>query len=298
MKRILITGANGFIGSSLTTFLNNKGYKIFCLTSKPINSNSNGVTYIKCPMNNYHNLSKLLDTQLEYDAFIHLAWQGTSGIDRDNFQVQELNYIYSKSLFDQIKQHFKIKKIVSFGSIIQDDFLINSLANRVLFNPYGLFKTLVENTFFNTFSNSNIKANWIKLIHVFGPNDNQNRFISKTLSDIYNNKELHFTKSDQYYDFIHIKDAIELIYKIILDENHKLKVTLTSNNQFDLKTYINKILNVLNYSGKVHYDIESNSTYIPLSSFVENNPIIKNYYFSLRFEERVKELYETIYSKQ
>lgn len=31
MKKVIITGANGFIGSTLTNFLANKGLKVFLL---------------------------------------------------------------------------------------------------------------------------------------------------------------------------------------------------------------------------------------------------------------------------
>ena len=78
MKKILITGGSGFIGSHLTRFLLNKGYKIAITTKyKSIYDNIriadiyNKILILECDLRNYNSID--LINRFKPDTIFHLA---------------------------------------------------------------------------------------------------------------------------------------------------------------------------------------------------------------------------------
>lgn len=297
MKKIVLTGANGFIGKKLTEIFLQKGYKVIALTSGSQSYKNKNLEYIKCPMSEYINISKLIDPLEKYEAFIHLGWQSTSGNERNNFNIQFMNFNHSKTLFEQIRNTFNFKQVIGIGSILEDEFLIDNLNNQNSnLNYYGMFKMLTKKTMFSIFENSNIKSNWIKFIHIYGPGDNNNRFIQSTLIKIIQNQELHFSSGTQFYDFIYVDDAVELIYLIINASLNSQTITLSTNKKHNLMHYINLITKTFNIKSNIYFDLNNNNNHLPINKFIEENQIIKNYMFKYTFEQGIKETHKALIS--
>ena len=78
MKNVIVTGANGFIGSSLIKLLIEKEINVYALDISFNNSklpNSNYITKIETSLNNVDDLMLMLP-KINYDAMYHLAWKG------------------------------------------------------------------------------------------------------------------------------------------------------------------------------------------------------------------------------
>jgi nucleoside-diphosphate-sugar epimerase len=294
MKKIIVTGSNGFIGKKVIEFFNSKGFEIIALTSKKINYSKDNIKYIYCPSSNYINLSKLLNPSDIYEGLLHLGWQGTSGIERNNYEIQFSNFINSKILFEIILSNFNIKQVISFGSILEDEFILNYVNKKnSVNNYYGMFKLLTQKTMFSIFEKSTIKYNWLKFIHVYGPGDSENRFIQSTLNKVIKKQELHFSSANQPYDFMYINDAINLIYNIFSANLNSQTLTLTTNAKFTLRNYIDLIIKKFNLVDKVFFDLPKNDL-LPISIYQEDYSIIKNYKFDYDFITGINETLKSI----
>ena len=89
MKRLLISGGTGTIGSSLVRIASEKGYFVTVLVRKGSSRifnipKADNVEIIECNLDDY----KKLSIDKEYDSFIHLAWDKTFGASRDNTDIQ------------------------------------------------------------------------------------------------------------------------------------------------------------------------------------------------------------------
>lgn len=82
MKGTIVTGANGFIGSSLIKILINKGVKVLAVDMSfalPRLPESGFITKIESGVD--ATLADKIPVG-EYDAFYHLAWRGVNGAER------------------------------------------------------------------------------------------------------------------------------------------------------------------------------------------------------------------------
>ena len=115
-KKILITGAEGFIAKNLANFLSRKGFKIFGIGNKKYNkkiSEKFGYQFLSNKKININNLKKEFKN---LDLIIHCAGSGSVGLsaikNNRHFFLTEINKDYFKILKDK------------FGSNLFDDLKI------------------------------------------------------------------------------------------------------------------------------------------------------------------------------
>lgn len=94
MKKVIITGVTGFIGSKLAKELLNKGIEVYGVgrNSEVLNSLSDNSLFhpIKSEFEDYC----ILDQKIKergFDVFFHIAHLGISGIDKCDYRIQLMN---------------------------------------------------------------------------------------------------------------------------------------------------------------------------------------------------------------
>lgn len=86
MKSVIVTGANGFLGSTLINRLVEEGIKVLAIDVSFISSHLPESTLIKTIETFITDLDDLFSKkpQGEYDAFYHFAWAGVNGTIKSN----------------------------------------------------------------------------------------------------------------------------------------------------------------------------------------------------------------------
>ena len=97
--KAVITGATGSVGNGLVSELLENGYEVLVLTRGNSNRNKNipvncNVRICSCSLEELGGF----DTEdgNKYDIFFHLAWKGTTGIERNDIDIQMSNVSYTK----------------------------------------------------------------------------------------------------------------------------------------------------------------------------------------------------------
>ena len=107
-KKILLTGANGFLGKNIVKeFSKNKNLLIFALISK-VKRNKKNITFIKGNLNNFN-----FNTYENFDAIIHCAVKGVKKNEKKS-EIYKTNYLDSKKFFFKRKKS-RNKQLVDFG---------------------------------------------------------------------------------------------------------------------------------------------------------------------------------------
>lgn len=192
-NKILITGANGFVGNDLVNYLS----KFHDIYPSGRGENVNGYkNYIKT---NYQNENENEISNIKFNSIIHLGFS----ISRDNSlksYVEQIESIKSTLFISNLAKKNKSKII--FPSTL--------LIYQKPYCFYSLTKTICEE-----FIRINNKDFLIFRIGVLYGKGQKNMFLPNIISNSINNKETVIFGGDQKRDFLHISDFCNLVKKSI-----------------------------------------------------------------------------------
>lgn len=213
--KILITGANGFLGSNILRSLIKKNYEICILTRKSSNFSRINDLLDKVIVCYYTDLENL---HFSADLVIHFAWQGVSADDRNNIETQIKNLSILKNLLFYCKSN-SVKRIIGIGSQAEYGFYEKIVdENHSLdfdSHAYGTVKNLCRYYIKNFCESNNIGWTWLRLFSFYGPDEDPNWFIPWLILNVLNENNIDMTEGNQRYAYMHVNDFTSLFLEII-----------------------------------------------------------------------------------
>lgn len=258
MKCILITGATSFIGLNLLNYLLND-YKIIAvvrpnsqnLENLPVNVN---LSVAELNLEEYDKLP-LIITENIY-GFIHLAWNGTRGADRENIEMQKLNYKFSISaLHSAVKLNANI--FMSAGSQAEYGLQNNIITEDTVPKPvtaYGKSKLKFYKYSMEFCKNNNIKFVEPRFFSLYGAGDYKGTLIMSMLDKMLKNEPCDLTDCMQKWNFLNIKDAVAGM-KFLL-ENEQVKsgaYNFASNDTRELKSFLFEMKDIADSKSQLNF---------------------------------------------
>ncbi|WP_446897223.1 NAD-dependent epimerase/dehydratase family protein [Clostridium sp. LBM24168] len=232
MKKILITGSNGFIGKNLSEGLMNN-YKLY--TPK-------------------RNVLNLLDTELvekylkenEFNVIIHCANQNaTRDTSVSNYEILNRNLTMFFNL-ERCKDYYE--RMYYFGSgaeydmnnyvpMMKEDYFGKFIPT----DPYGFSKYVMSKA---VEQNNNIYD--LRLFGVFGKYEEwEHRFISNAICRCIYNLSITINQN-VYFDYLYIQDLIEIM-KWFIENKPKMKhYNVCTGKRIDLLTIAKKVIKISN----------------------------------------------------
>lgn len=258
MKTILITGATSFIGLNLLNYLLND-YKIIAIVRSnsqkleklPVNVN---LSVVELNLEKYDKLP-LIITENIY-GFIHLAWNGTRGADRENIEIQKLNYKYSISaLHSAVKLNAKI--FMSAGSQAEYGLQNNIITENTVPKPvtaYGKSKLKFYEYGMEFCKNNNIKFVEPRFFSLYGAGDYEGTLIMNMLDKMLKNEPCDLTDCTQKWNFLNIKDAVAGM-KILLEceQVNAGAYNFASKDTRELKSFLLEMQDITNSKSKLNF---------------------------------------------
>ena len=215
MKKAVITGANGFVGSNLVKELLKRSYVVYAIIRNqksdtgriPRNEN---VHLIYCDLKEISSLPDLLcDENIDY--FFHLAWEGTSGSERGNYGLQLNNVKYSCDAVAAAKK-LKCSKFIFAGSIMEYE-AMQYLAQSDAKPGRGYFYSISKLTadYMSKVEAANSGLGYVNCLvsNIYGAGEVSERFINTTIRKMLRGESLLFSSGEQSYDFIYVTDAVK-----------------------------------------------------------------------------------------
>ncbi|MCZ8532013.1 NAD-dependent epimerase/dehydratase family protein [Psychrobacillus psychrodurans] len=248
MKKVIITGANGFIGSSLTNYLSAKGIKVFAIVKNVhsnigrLNKNKN-IEIIYSGMDEILKLNELIPDR-DIDVFYHFAWSGVSDSNRINYHSQTDNIKYTCHCVEA-SNNLGCKTFIFASSLWEYECYktMSELEPVGLSSLYSSAK-IAANFMARTLCN-NLEINYMAAIitNIYGIGETSPRLINSTIRKLLNKEETQFTSSTQTYDFIYIDDAVKAFYYIGLKGVNNKSYYIGSAEPMPLKNFLNILKN-------------------------------------------------------
>lgn len=249
MKKLLITGATGMIGSAIVNEAVAQNYEITCIVRKGSNRVNNipvckNIKIVECNINEYADL----DIKDKYDVFIHLAWEKPFGADRDNVDLQLKNIQYT---LDAIRLANRCGCHVFIGAGSQAEYGVQSvdLTPDLPVNPesgYGIAKYTAGKLGNMLCKQLGMCFNWIRILSVYGKNDNSYTLISYVINELKEGRSPELTKCEQLWDYINCDDVARAFLAVAENGKDGKYYPLGSGQGRKLSEYIKDIQQIIN----------------------------------------------------
>lgn len=217
MKNVIVTGANGFIGKTLVNALLDRDYNVVALDVRFDDAllNNETVTCINVLDKNVPDLADEIPDQ-EYAYFFHLAWAGTSGPARADYNIQ-LNNVKLACDYVQLCNKIGCKRMVYASSINEMETYEYLQSDDI--EPSGGYIYGTGKLAAHLMGETVAKINDVEFIpviitNIYGVGEKSARMIYTSISKLINKEHCSFTAGYQTYDFIYITDAINSIIEV------------------------------------------------------------------------------------
>lgn len=212
MKTVIVTGANGFLGSYVVNELYKMGYEIYAIVRNKESNIQNiaqkNVHIIYCDLFDIEQLADKIEKR-GFECFYHLAWSGSFGVQRRNYVLQMNNAIASAKAV-KVARLLECKRFVGAGSITQimyADYLKrdNSIPDMVA--CYAIGKMAAENLCQCVATEQGIEFVWGYLANFYGPGDTTQNFINFLIESYTKGYTPELTDAEQEADFTYVSDV-------------------------------------------------------------------------------------------
>jgi len=218
MKKAIVTGATGFIGSNLVEVLAKENIKVIALV-RPGSKNMASISgfpirIIECAVCDYKRLSDLVSDR-DVDCIFHIAWQGVSDKDARDQNIQMMNLQSTLDLIDAAHT-IGVRTFVGCGSMHEQEALVETAEDKVINNLSFMYKSAKTAAHWMgkaKCGNYGIRFFW-PLINTYGEGERSARLVNTIIRKIFNGESPDLSAATQYYDFVHIIDVARALYLI------------------------------------------------------------------------------------
>lgn len=294
MKNVIVTGANGFVGSHVVGELAAQGIHVLALDLPGKNGNvpkNENVEFLGADVFSLSDhIQKLV--QGNYDTFYHFAWVGSAGPARMDCELQMKNALCTVQCIRLAKQ-IDCKRFVCAGSIMEQEVV------SAVFTPdnrpgmgyiYGAGKLAAHCMSKSVAAAEGIDLLWAIITNAYGEGELSPRFVNTTIRKIIHKEPLQFTAATQNYDFVHVCDVARAFRLIGESGKPFCEYVIGSGNARPLKEFITEMRDALDPEAQLVFgDIPFTGVNMPLEVFSTAKTASDcGFYAEISFEEGVQ----------
>lgn len=219
MKKAIVTGANGFVGTALCRELSARGVQVIAVVRNEDEVISDivhldGLRIVYCDLAQFYRLSDII-LDRDVDVLYHLAWIGSAGPLRGNVDIQLENVRYA---CDTVKAcaAMNCRRFVFASSIMEYEIdAIMKEDNTPPINTLYCSAKVAADYMSRTVAGS-LGVQYIRgvISNIYGPGEKSPRLINSSLRKLLNGEKCAFSAGEQMYDFIFIDDAAKAFVAI------------------------------------------------------------------------------------
>lgn len=272
MKNVIITGADGFVGSYTVQHFIDNGCKVLALDiieiPRRLPSNEK-LEYIRCDISNPSSMLANIPHG-KYDTFIHFAWAGSAGEERIDYNLQMQNALNTVECM-KVAKELGCSRFVCAGSIMEYE--VEAAIHCQGSHPgmgyiYGMGKHIAHCLCKSVAAHIGIELLWPMITNAYGVGELSPRFVNTTLRKIINGEPLQFTAATQNYDFVYVTDVAKAFYLIAKNGKPFCEYMIGSGNARPLKDFILEMVTSCGPKSTPSFgNVPFTGTNMPLSTF-------------------------------
>ena len=226
IKRVLVTGATGFLGRASLLPLVERGYEIHAITRREFPAHSKEIVWHYGDLLNREFIEKLVGT-LRPTHLLAFAWHmkpGDTYHSLENFRWVEAS-LHLLRCFGQNGG----RRVVMAGSCAEYDWhagTCHETSTQLLAkSQYGVAKQALYLSFLSMCDALKISGAWGRLFFVYGPHEHPQRLASSIIVSLLDNRFADCSSGQHARDFMHVEDAASA-YVALLDSKVEARLSI------------------------------------------------------------------------
>ncbi|PYV49854.1 MAG: epimerase [Acidobacteria bacterium] len=253
MKKVLVTGASGFIGRHCLPILGAKEFEVHAVATGPRSDLDVAVHWHFADLLDGYEVRVLMDA-VRPTHLLHLAWYAVPG--RYWTATENLDWVAaSLDLLKAFANHGG-SRIVIAGTCAEYDWsegLCSENATQLAPSTlYGTCKHALRVIVDAYAAQNNLSAAWGRLFFLYGPHEYPQKLVSAIIRSLLSNERAKCTAGDQKRDFLFVQDAASA-FAALLDSNLQGPVNIASGQAIAVKEVIAKTAELLSRPELIDY---------------------------------------------
>lgn len=268
--RILVTGANGYLGQGIVREILNSGNEVIAVDFKTDLVDARAIQ-LQC------SIFDIADPYAYFgqpDVLLHLAW-------KDGFIHNSSSHI------DEFPNHCKflknmidsgIKQVAVMGTMHEIGFYEGSIKESTPCNPlnlYGIAKSALRNVVEFYASHKTVKVQWLRGFYIVGNSLHGNSIFSKiTAAAKDGQKKFPFTLGQNQYDFLNYEDFCKQVAAVVNQDEILGIINICSGKPEKLADRVERFILENKYDIKLDYGAFPDRPYDSKAVWGDNGKIV------------------------
>lgn len=210
MKKVLLTGAAGFIGHHCLEPLKARGYEVHAVSTKPMKSGTGGVHWHQANLLE-PGAAKALLAEVKPSHLLHLAWFVVPG----KLITAPENFAWVRASMELVQEFAAHggKRLTVCGSGYEYDwnygYCSEKLTPAVPNTVYGSCKHALNLLVQSFATQAALSAAWGRVFFLYGPNEHPQRLVSSVILSLLKGEPAKCSHGRQIRDYLHVQDVAE-----------------------------------------------------------------------------------------
>lgn len=238
--RVLIVGADGFIGRNLTRYLAQRNCEVWAnaLASNEVTEKLRELPNVQVVISSVRDVATHIKTEM--DVVVHLAWRGVRPEERKLLDVQLENVDLALSCALQA-EILRAKKFITPGSTSEYLYGNTIITENPIPSPrdaYGRVKVAVRFLLEQLLQEKGIQFVYPIITGIYSEDRRDNNVVYYTIEKLLMQEKPVLSALIQPWDYIHLDDVLEALYLLITKDVGGKVYPIGHGDNWPLKNYI------------------------------------------------------------